>query len=126
MHHPWSQSHNPYNLPLPFWPLAIPNENIHRCPRGQQTNPNDVARTINGNRYFIYTTGIFWIEEDITKDASCTSDGNAIHIMCDKIRKVWDMVPLGQSFHPSNFGDNAIQVRTNTMQTGPKEGGNDT
>ena len=46
-------------MPLyPFGPLAIPNENIHRCSRGQQTNPNDVAKTINGNCYFIYTTGI--------------------------------------------------------------------
>ena len=103
----------------PFGPLAIPYENIRRCPRGQRTNPNNVAKTINGNRYFIYTTGIFWIEEDITKDASYTSDGHAVHIMCDKIRKVWDMVPLKQSFHPSNFGDSTIQVRMKTMHTAP-------
>ena len=108
----------------PFGPLAIPNENIRRCLRGQGTNPNNVAKTINGNGYFIYgyfiyTSGIFWIEEDITKDASYTSDGHAVHRMCDNIRKVWDMVPLRQSFHPSNFGDNTIQVRTNTMHTSP-------
>ena len=103
----------------PFGPLAIPNENIRRCPRGQRTNPTNVAMTINGNRYFIHTTGILRFEEDITKDASYTSDGHAVHIMCDKIGKVWDMVPLRQSFHPSNFGDNTIQVRMNTMHTSP-------
>ena len=27
---------------------------------------NDVPKTINGNRSFIYTTSIFWIKEDIT------------------------------------------------------------
>ena len=102
-------------MPLcPFGPLAIPNENIRRCPGGQQTNPNDVAKTINGNRY-----SILWIEEDITKDASYRSDGHAVHVMCAKIRKVWDMVPLQQSFHPSNFSNNAIQVRTNTVHTCP-------
>ena len=99
----------------PFGPLAIPNENILRCPRGQRTNLNNVARTINGNRYFIYTTGIFRIEEDIKKDASYTSDGHAVHIMRDKIGKVWDMVPLKQFFHPSNFGDNTIHARTNRI-----------
>ena len=27
MHHPWSQSHNPYTMPLaPFGPFAIPND----------------------------------------------------------------------------------------------------
>ena len=103
----------------PFGPPAIPNENIHRRPRGQRTNPNDVAKTINGNCYFIYTTGISWIEEDITEDASYTSDGHVVHIMRDKIRKMWDMVPLRQSFDPWNFGDNAIQLRTNTMHTCP-------
>ena len=35
---------------------------------GQWTNPNKVAKTINGNYYCIYTTSIFWITEDITKD----------------------------------------------------------
>ena len=33
--------------------------------------------------------------------------------------KVWDVVPLRQSFRPSNFNDNTIQVRTNTMHTCP-------
>ena len=103
----------------PSGSLAIPNENIRRCPRGQRTNPNDVAKTINGNCYFIYTTGIFWIEEDITEGASYTSDGHVVHIMCDEIRKVWDIVPLTPSFDSSNFGDNAIQVRTNMMHTCP-------
>ena len=91
-------------MPLaPFGPFAIPNENIRQCPRGQWTNPNDVPNTINGNRYFRYTTSIFWIEEDITKDASYGSDGHIVRVMCDKIRKVWDVVPLRQSFRPSNF-----------------------
>ena len=67
MHHPWSLSHNPYNVPSPFGPLAISNENICQCLGGQGTNPNNVAKTINGNHYFIYTTGILGIEEDITK-----------------------------------------------------------
>ena len=47
-------------------PLSIPNKSIRRCPRGQQTNPNNVAKTTNGNHYSLYTTGILWIEEDIT------------------------------------------------------------
>ena len=86
--------------------VATPN--VH-----SQQHMSFFAKTINGNRYFIHTTGIFWIEEDITKDASCTSDGHAVHIMCDKIRKVWDMVPLRKSVHPCLLG-------------GPKEGGNAT
>ena len=107
-------------MPLaPFGPFAIPNENIRRCPGAQWTNPNNVPKTINGNRYFIHTTSIFWIEDEITKDASYGSDGHAINVMCDKIRKVWDMAPLRQSFRPSNFSDNTIQVRTNTMHTCP-------
>ena len=78
----------------PFGPLAIPNENIRQCPRGQRTNPNNVAKTINGNRNFMYTTGLLWIEENITKDASYRSNGHVDHVMCVKIRKLWDMVPL--------------------------------
>ena len=39
--------------------------------------------------------------------------------MRHKIRKVWDVVPLRQSFRPWNFSDNTIQVRTNTMHTCP-------
>ena len=104
---------------IAFWPFAIPNQNIRRCPGGQRTNPNDVPKAINGNPYFIYTANIFWIEEDITKDASYGSDGHVVHVMCDKIQKVWDLVPLRQSFRPSNFSDNTIQVRTNTMHTCP-------
>ena len=77
-----------------FGPFAIPNENIRRCAGGQRINPNNVAKTINRNRYFIYTTGILWIEEDITKDASYRCDGHVVPVICDKIRKVWDMVPL--------------------------------
>ena len=42
----------------PFQPFAIPNENIHQYPGGQQTNPNDVTKTINGNRNFIYAPGV--------------------------------------------------------------------
>ena len=38
----------------PFGSLAIPNETIPRCPGGQHTNPNNVAKTINGNR-ILYT-----------------------------------------------------------------------
>ena len=107
-------------MPLaPFRPFAIPNENIRRCPRGQRTNPNDVTKTINGNRNFTYAPGVFRIKEDITKDASYGSDGHVVHVMRDKIRKVWDVVPLRQSFCPSDFGDNTIQVRTNTMHTCP-------
>ena len=102
MHHPWSQSHNPYNGPCSF-----------------SANPTDVLKAIDGNRCFIYTTGMFWFEEDITKDASYGSDGHPAHAMCDKTRKVWDVVPLRQSFCPSNFSDNTIQVRTNTMHTCP-------
>ena len=54
----------------PFAPLAIPNENIRRCPRGQRTNPNDVAQAVNGNRNFVYAPGVFRIKQDIAKDAS--------------------------------------------------------
>ena len=80
-------------MPLaPFGPFAIPNENIRRCPGGQRTNPNDVPKTIHGNLYFICTTSIFWIEKDITKDASYGSNGHVVQVMCDKIRKVWDVV----------------------------------
>ena len=105
-------------MPLaPFRSFMIPNENIRRCPGGQPTNPNDVTKTINGNRNFIYAPGVFQIEEEITKDASYGSDGHAVHVMCDKIRKVWNVVPLRQCFRPSNFNDNTIQIRTNTMQT---------
>ena len=77
-------------------PFAIPNENICRCPGDQWTNLINVAKTINDNRYFIYTTGILWIEEDITKDASYRSDGHAIHVMCDKIK-------CGTRFHSDNL-----------------------
>ena len=72
MHHPWSQYHNPFNVPLPFW---APRDPKCRCRRGQRTNPTNVAKTINGIRYFIHTTSILWIEEDITKDASYRSMG---------------------------------------------------
>ena len=45
-------------MPLaPFRPFAIPNENSRRCPRGQRTNPNDVAQAVNGNRNFVYAPG---------------------------------------------------------------------
>ena len=65
-------------LPLaPFRPLAIPNENIRRCPGCQRTNQNDVAKAVNGNRNFIYAPGIFRIKQDITKDASYGSNGHA-------------------------------------------------
>ena len=53
---------------------------------------------------------------NITKDASYTSNGHAVHIMCDKMGEMWDMFPLRHSFHPSNFGANTIQVITNTMR----------
>ena len=53
----------------PFGPLAIPNENICRCPRGQRTNPNDVAQAVNGNRNFVYAPGVFRIKQHIAKDA---------------------------------------------------------
>ena len=96
MYHPWSQSHNPYNTLGPF---AIPHENTRRCPGGQQTNPNDVPKTINGNRYFIYTTSIFWVEEDITKDAPYGSDGHAIHVMCDKIKTIFQPIKFQQQRH---------------------------
>ena len=39
--------------------------------------------------------------------------------MCDKIRKVWDVVPLGQPFRQSNLGNNVVQLRTNMMHTRP-------
>ena len=78
--------------PLP--PFAIPNENIRRCPRGQRTNPNDVAQAVNGNRNFVYAPGVFRIKQDITKDASYGRDGHAIHVVCHEIWKVWDVVPL--------------------------------
>ena len=107
-------------LPLaPFRPFTIPNENIRRCPGGQRTDPNDVAKAVNGNRNFIYAPGVFRIKQDIIKDASYGSNGHAIHVMRHKIWKVWDVVPLRQSFRPSNFSDNTIQVRTNTMHTCP-------
>ena len=49
-------------MPLaPFRPFAIPNENTCQCLGGQRTNPNDVPKTINGNRYFIHTTSILRI-----------------------------------------------------------------
>ena len=54
----------------PFGPLAIPNENICRCPRGQRTNPTDVAQAVNGNRNFVYAPGVVRIKQDIAKDAS--------------------------------------------------------
>ena len=60
---------------------------------GQRTNPNDVTKTINGNRNFVYAPGVFGIEEDITNDASYGSDGHAVHVMCDKIRKVLARFP---------------------------------
>ena len=96
-----------YRLETPL-ELGDPN-----CP----TNPHDVAKAVNGNRNFIYAPGAFWIKLDITKDASYGSNGHAIHVMRHKIRKVWDVVPLRQSFRPSNFSDNTIQVRMNTMHT---------
>ena len=46
----------------PFRSFAIPNGHIRQCPGGQRKNPNNVAEAANGNRYFVYTTGIFWIE----------------------------------------------------------------
>ena len=89
-------------MPLaPFRPFAIPNENIRRCPRGQRTNPNDVAQAVNGNRNFVYAPGVFRIKQDITKDASYGRNGHAIHVVCHEIWKVWDVVPLRQSFRPS-------------------------
>ena len=103
----------------PFGPLAIPNQNIRRCPRGQRTNPNDVAQAVNGNRNFVYAQGVFRIKQDIAKHASYGCNGHAIHVVCHEIWKVWDVVPLQQSFRPSNFSDNTIQVRTNTMHTCP-------
>ena len=42
----------------PFRPFAIPNQNIRRCPGGQRTYPNDVPKAINGNCYFVHTSGI--------------------------------------------------------------------
>ena len=55
-------------MPLaPFRPFAIPNENIRRCPRGQRTNPNDVAQAVNGNRNFVYAPGVFRIKQDNQK-----------------------------------------------------------
>ena len=107
-------------MPLaPFRPFMIPNENIRRCPRGQRTNPNDVAQAVNGNRNFVYAPGVFRTKQDITKDASDGRNGHAIHVVCHEIWKVWDVVPLLQSFRPSNFSDNTIQVRTNMMHTCP-------
>ena len=103
----------------PFGPLAIPNENIRRCPRGQRTNPNDVAQAVNGNRNFVYAPGVFRIKQDIAKDASYGCNGHAIHVARHEIWIVWDVVPLRQSLRPSNFSDNTIQVRTNTMHICP-------
>ena len=48
----------------PFGPLAIPNENIRRCFRGQRTNPYNVAKTVKGNRCLVFATRIFRIEEE--------------------------------------------------------------
>ena len=28
------------------------------------------AEIVNGNRYFVYTTSVLWIERDITKDGA--------------------------------------------------------
>ena len=103
----------------PFEPLEIPNENIRRCPRGQRTNPNDVAQAVNGNRNFVYAPGVFRIKQNIAKDASYGCNGHAIQVVQHEIWKVWDVIPLRQSFRPSNFSDNTIQVRTNTMHTCP-------
>ena len=64
-------------------------------------------------------TLFFWIKQDIAKDASYGCNGHAIHVVRHKIWKVWDVVPLRQSFRPSNFSNNTIQVRTNTMHTCP-------
>ena len=75
MHHPWSQSIIHIMSLHPFAPLAIPNENMCRCPRGQRTNPNDVAQAVNGNRNFVYAPGVLWIKQDIAKDASYFSGG---------------------------------------------------
>ena len=71
-----------------FRSFAIPNEHIHQCPGGQWTNPNNVAESVHGNRYFVCTTGILWIEK--TSQRMPPSNGHAIHILCDKIRKLWD------------------------------------
>ena len=105
----------------PFRPFAIPNENIRRCPRGQRTNPHDVAQAVNGNRNFVYAPGVFRIKQDITKDACYGRNGHAIHVVCHEIWKVWDVVPLRQSFRPSNFSDNTIQV---SNLGGPQKKGN--
>ena len=51
-------------MPLaPFRPFAIPTENIRRCPRGQRTNPNDVAQAVNGNRNFVYAPGVLGLNK---------------------------------------------------------------
>ena len=78
----------------PFGPPAIPNENIRRCPRGQRTNPNDVAQAVNGNRNFVYAPGVFRIKQDIAKDTSYGCNGHAIHVVRHEIPKVWDVFPL--------------------------------
>ena len=36
-----------------FTPFMIPNEHISQCTRGQKTNPNDIALTINDNHRFM-------------------------------------------------------------------------
>ena len=36
---------------MPSW-CTIPNEHICRCPKGQRTNPNNVAEPVNGNYCF--------------------------------------------------------------------------
>ena len=92
MHHPLSPS--PIIHIMSLGPFAIPNDNIDSCPGGQRTNPNNAVKTINGNRYSMYTTGMLWIEEDTTKDASYRSDRHVVHVLCDKIRKMWDVVAL--------------------------------
>ena len=92
-------SHGPYG----GHHTCVRIKNCSKCKRGQRTNTNIVAKTVNGNCYFLHTTGILWIEEDITKDASYRSDGHAVHVMYGKIGKVWGMVPLRQSFRATNF-----------------------
>ena len=66
--------------------------NIESC-KGWLKTKCGMCRCMN-NVYFIYTTGILWLEEDITKNAFYRRDGHAVQVMCDKIKKVWNMVPL--------------------------------
>ena len=93
MHHPWNQSHDPYNVPLPIWALRNPKPFLYLNNR----------HLSDSRRHH--------------KTCNYTSDGHAVHIMCNKIGKVWDMVPLRQSFYAWNFGDNTIQITTNTIHT---------